>query len=314
MPEALIQPQGYARLNPASRIAMAAHAIVLGSCDINLATGVPLGGSGPVQRLPVNGGVPFSFRFNSWRTTEVGPPIPASQASVEFWVGYPSAGGPSGAQNSGNPPPSFVTGSSSNQTGIYMVRGTGYDDGGNRNSWGYLTLWASVFNQVQDVLTPGQYTVLMVVRRPTSMEFWRDGRLVGTINRNAESIPGQSLICGAFITDNFWTTTSDTLLAGRALIDPTTDEVKAWCANPWMLFDESAEGGDIEALVFKQLRAALYMNGEGYIMPRPAGSTEKPLVLMPTGEIQQRATTEGLPIILDGTELRTLRDSEDLAT
>lgn len=250
------QPQGAARLDRRNKFAANALAVLSAAHGVNLATGKPAIAAGAnFQRLGSPAGLALAFRKNFYIESE---PLPAigTASFVEYWVGYPGAGGAQGASDV----PSFLTGSSANRSGIFSVRGTGFDSGnGSPASWGAVYQWDGtiILNSAEDVLTAGVLTVLVVVRRQSGMEFWRNGRLVRSIAQAPISIPAQTLIGGGFVEDAFWTSASDMVLAGRALTpaEPSAAEIKEFSANVWQQFLASHDDGDEPANVYT-LKAA----------------------------------------------------------
>jgi hypothetical protein len=238
------QPQGLARLNPSSKLARAAQAIVLGSAPINLASGKALTTAGTgVAKLATPAGVADSFRKNFYRTTELLPPI-GTQTFVEFWVGYPS----SDLYSKGNGDVGFLTGSSNNSTGIASSLGTKEIVVGSYagTDWGAVYNWGTL-NTAGEALVPGKLTCLVVVRRQDRTEFWRDGVLVrAALQQSPTNYGASKFIVGGFIEElSYWPASSDMLLAGRAIVDLSPDEVRAFSANPWSLFADPYEDDEI---------------------------------------------------------------------
>lgn len=243
--QARAQPQGIAPLSKASRIGQAAQAITLGSFDTNVVTGAPLTGIGGTASTPAKGSVArintavgkaLAFRKSATRGTAVLPTI-GTQSFVEFWYGYPSAD--QGNNGNGTDDPTFLTGSSNNMTAICARLGSNHNGGGYPESWGALYSWGDVFNAAQDTLTPGVLTMLIVVRRQDRMELWRDGVLRRTVMQTPISISSSAFVLSAFLESDYWTSSSDMVLAGRAIIEPTADEVQALSSNPFSLFDQT---------------------------------------------------------------------------
>jgi hypothetical protein len=232
---ARIQPQGAARLDRRNKFAANAQAILSAAHSLNLATNKPLtvAGTGYLkQGFPA--GQALSFRKNFYVETELLPAI-GTASFVEYWLGYPSAD--LYAKGSSSQDPGFLTGSSANMVGICGSIGSRTGGGSN---WGAVYNWNSnQINNTGEVLPPGQLALLVVVRRQSGMEFWRNGRLVSFIAQAPVSYPAQTLICGSFVEDsNYWTSSSDTVLAGRVLmpVEPTADEIKQFMANVWQQF------------------------------------------------------------------------------
>jgi hypothetical protein len=239
------QPQGPVRLNPSSRLASAAQAVVLGSAPLNLASGKPLttAGSG-VAKLSTPAGIADSFRKNFYRSTELLPAI-GTQTFVEFWVGYPS----SDLYSKGNGDVGFLTGSSNNSTGIAGSLGTKEIVVGTYagTDWGAVYNWGTL-NTAGEALVAGKLVCLVVVRRQDRMEFWRNGIMVKSVTESPTNYGASKFIVGGFIEDtSYWTASSDMLLAGRAIVDLSTDEVRAFSINPWQLFADPYEDDEIVA-------------------------------------------------------------------
>lgn len=260
MADAFIQPQGYARLNPASRIAMAAHAIVLGSVDVDVVTGKLLTGSGQfstntptlnaLARVSSPVGQAIAFRKGTWRAAmsrQVG-----TQSFVEFWYGRPSSD--FGNKGTGATDPTFATGSSNNAAAIVTRMGN-YSDG-NAEHWGALYRWSDVFYGAGEALTPGVLTLLVVVRRQDRMELWRDGLLKRTVMVGPQNLGSCGLVVGAFLENDYWTSSSDMVLAGRSMLDPSADEIRAFSANLWSLFDAGEDQDENAAPAAYTLTAA----------------------------------------------------------
>lgn len=84
--------------------------------------------------------------------------------------------------------------------------------------------------------------------------------------------------------------------------------------NPWGVFAAPDDEPELDIIreIQAQIRKALYLNGQGYIMESPT-LPAKPLVLY-QGQIQERSAGEGTPLILDQGQLRTLASTETLQT
>lgn len=237
------QPQQGVPLDRSNKFAANALGIISAGVDINYATGKPLvrGGSGHAKGT-LAAGRSWAHRKNFWVETESLPAI-GTASFVEFWVGYPdmvNTGCPLGSGEAG-----FVLGSSANQSGICQQVGsvrtntTGTGTGGT-NTWGCVYNWNGTYRlySSNDTLTSGVLTVLVVVRRQSGTEMWRNGVLVNFIAGAPVSIPAQTLIVGSFIEQTNWCSSADSLLAGRVLmpIEPTAAETQAFSANPWQIF------------------------------------------------------------------------------
>lgn len=235
------QPQGRARLNPSSRLARASQALIVGGIPTNLATGKPLTTAGTgAAKLARPVGLADSFRKNFYRVTEMLPAI-GTQSFVEFWVGYVTAD--LGIQGSSNES-AFLTGSSNNQTGIARAIGQNNAMGGERFYWGALTNpsdWSKLShgNGGLGLDTPH---VLVTVRRQDRFELWRNGELVRTIMQAAGNITASKFLVGSFIENTgYWPSSSDMLLAGRAIMELSADEVRQFSNDPWQLFADTEE-------------------------------------------------------------------------
>ena len=237
------QPQGAPRLNRRHKLAAGAQAILLASENLNLATAKPLATSGVgflKQGFPA--GRAWSFRKNFYIQTETLPAI-GTASFVEFWYGYPAADAFASGSNTS---PGFLTGSNANQIGIAGTVGDRSDS--DYSFWGAVYNWPTV-TSAGEALTPGQLTLLVVVRRQTGMEFWRNGRMVRFVAQAPVSYPAETMICGAFVEAQFWTSSSDTIVAGRVLTptEPTANEIKQFSANPWQLFLAPHEEEEVPA-------------------------------------------------------------------
>lgn len=231
------QPQQPAQLDLGNPLTRGAQAVINGATDSNAASGAVLrvGGAG-FARTATRGGLAMAFRKNCYRASVVQPAI-GTQTFVEFWYGYPSAD--VGAKGSVNEP-TFVTGSSNNSTGIAAMigstRATAQTMPAFAPQWGAISTWPN-FASSGETLSTGVLTLLVVVRRQTGMEFWRNGVLINTVASAPTSYPASAFVVGAFIEDvAYWSMSSDTLLAGRIVADWSPAQVQAFSANPWQLF------------------------------------------------------------------------------
>ena len=225
------QPQGLARLNATNSLTKGALAVVSGAIDINVVSGIRLGsaGSGRTKRV-LPQGIAASFRNNFYLETEVLPAI-GTQSFVEFWYGIPIALRPA----AGATEAAFLTGSNTNQNGISITDRSG------SAGWAAISAWSS-FNTTSDALVLGKIACLVTVRRQSGMELWHDGVLIQTFTQSPVSYPAESLIIGSFIEDTgYWTSSNDTILAGRVLNEWTADQVRSFSANPWQLFDAPSQ-------------------------------------------------------------------------
>lgn len=231
------QPQQGAQLNRKSVFAAGALAIVSAGQDINYASGRPLtrGGLGYLKQ-GFSGGLAWSPRKSFWINTETLPAI-GTQSFVEFWLGYPSS--TLGNLGANGADPTFLTGSSLNNSAIVSHLGSSRSA---TDNWGALYNWSNApsgqFNDAGEVLTAGKLTLLVVVRRQTGMDFWRDGRLIKSISQAPTNLAASTMVVGSFIQDTYWTSCSDAILAGRVLtpVEPTAAEIKAFFDNPWQTF------------------------------------------------------------------------------
>lgn len=232
------QPQQGVPLDKSSPFAANALAIISAGADFNYVTGYPLtrGGSG-YQRGLLQGGRTWAFRKNFLLETESLPAI-GTKTFVEFWVGYPNA--TLGTNNDGTDA-AYATGSGNNLIGIARNIGwrsaTGTLQGG--NSWGVNVGWnntPTLQYAAGEVLTPGAYTVLVVVRRQSGIEFWRNGVLISTVASTPVSLPATSFIVGSLLRSTTWYSSNDTLMAGRAVFEPTPQDIQAFSANPCGVF------------------------------------------------------------------------------
>lgn len=241
MADALIQPQGYVRLNPDSRIAMASHAIALAGFDFNIPDGMPFGGYGQIGKGTTPEGLTLQFRKNGMRT--VGPVVNVgTNPYVLFWRGRMTSD--LGNNGYGDRDPSFVIGDTGAQSALVTRIGTGR---GWSDSWGGLYQWDNTFVAAMDGLTPGDVHSLAVVRKANSFELWRDGVKMQVVGYGARDCGSTAMTIGSFVEESYWNCSNDTDMALRALIDPTDDEMRALFANPYSLFGAHDEEAEAEA-------------------------------------------------------------------
>lgn len=284
--------------------------ILIGGMDRDIITGKRLNGPYDLQdntafyvkQKPV--GLATSFNRSVWRAAL--PIYMGTKSFVEFWYGYPSS--VQGNQGTGASDPTFATGSTNNTTAI-LTQLNNYSSSSWSN-WGVLYHWNDNFIDSGESLPYGVLTLLVRVTRQDRVELWRDGVLKRTMMWGPLDLGTQGFMVGSFIEDAYWTSSSDMVLAGRSMTEPTYAELMEFGKNPWLLFDDGVETEEDAAA--RARRNALYLDGQGQLLQRLAGSAEKPVVLLPNGEIRQRSGSEGKPIVLVGDGLRTLMDSEDL--
>jgi hypothetical protein len=225
-------PQGGAALDPYSPLMAGVQAIISPSSPLNLATHVPLGTAGTVNVGMSGAGQAFNFRKNGYVETEVLPAI-GTASYVEFWYGIPSAdiGAKGQAAEAG-----FLTGSNSNNIGIAARMGSVSTSNSAPGNWGAVYNWNSM-NDAGEVLPVGELTLLVVHRKQTGTELWRNGRLVKFIPQAPANIAASSLICGSFIRDlGYWTSSSDTILAGRVVGDWSPEDVLQFSDDLTMIY------------------------------------------------------------------------------
>ena len=239
------QPQGRARLDRSNPLAAGAQAIISAAQSANLVSQKPLVSSGTINRAFSPAGKAIQFRKNGYLETEILPAL-GTASFFEFWYGYPSAD--LNASGSGGQDPGFLTGSSANMVGICGSIGSRTGGGA---SWGAVYNWnASQINSAGEALTAGQLTLLVVVRRQAGMEFWRNGRLIKSIAQAPVSYPAETLICGSFVEDvSYWSSSSDTVLAGRILGEWSADQIRGFSANLWQLFVDGSRSSAYQAAV-----------------------------------------------------------------
>ena len=239
------QPQGRARLDRSNPLAAGAQAIISAAQSANLVSQKPLVSSGTINRAFSPAGKAIQFRKNGYLQTEILPAL-GTASFVEFWYGYPSAD--LYAAGSSSQDPGFLTGSSANMVGICGSIGSRTGGGAN---WGAVYNWnASQINSTGEALTAGQLTLLVVVRRQAGMEFWRNGRLIKSIAQAPVSYPAETLICGSFVEDvSYWSSSSDTVLAGRILGEWSADQIRGFSANLWQLFVDGSRSSAYQAAV-----------------------------------------------------------------
>lgn len=240
------QPQGRARINRSNPLTIGAQAIISAAQPVNLVSLVPLKTAGTItQGLSPNGKV-YAFRKNGYVETETLPAI-GTASFVEFWCGVPSTDRYAKGNSSD---PGFLTGSGANQIGIIGSVGTNQSSA-NPGQWGAVRDWSSNNRPATgEVLAAGVWTVLVVVRRQTGMEFWHNGTLVYSYPSTPVSYSAQTMICGSFVEDTgYWPSSSDTMLAGRIVSEWTADQVKQFSANPWQLFDAGSSSSAYQSAI-----------------------------------------------------------------
>lgn len=239
------QPQGRAQLDRSNPLAAGAQAIISAAQSANLVSQKTLASSGTINRAFSPAGKAIQFRKNGYLETEALPAL-GTASFVEFWYGYPSAD--LYASGSSSQDPGFLTGSSANMVGICGSIGSRTGGGAN---WGAVYNWnSSQINNAGEVLTPGQLTLLVVVRRQSGMELWRNGRLIKSFAQTPVSYPAETLICGSFVEDvSYWSSSSDTVLAGRILGEWSADQVRGFSANPWQIFTEGSRSSSYQAAI-----------------------------------------------------------------
>jgi hypothetical protein len=266
------QPQQGAQLDRSNRFAANALAIITASQDINHATGKQLvrGGTGYAGMVRPAGRT-WAFRKNFYVQTEALPAI-GTQSFVEFWYGYPSA-----TLYSSNTSPGFLTGSESAQVGI--AGSLGDLASGSSTQWGAVYNWgaggSNALNPSGEVLTPGELTLLVIVRRQSGMELWRNGRLIRFIAQSPISYPSSVMYCGTFVSASYWASQSDTLLAGRVLtpIEPTTAETQAFSENPWALWQAPRDRAALAAVsAYSPVVADTSISGSGIVVASASGA------------------------------------------
>lgn len=105
--------------------------------------------------------------------------------------------------------------------------------------------------------------------------------------------------------------TSDThdtiavMVWNRAL---TPDEARSISLNPYQVFMQRGSVLSAGATLIQQMGLSSYL---GTLQQLSSGSGRKPLVLL-NGELRERLATEGVPVVLEGGRLRTLKAGETL--
>jgi hypothetical protein len=310
------QPQQGAPLDRSNRFAANALAVVSSGADINYATGKMLtrAGSGFSKQF-LRGGLAWKFRQNFYVETESLPAI-GTATFVDFWVGY--ANSLQGNAGNGNTYPAMLVGSSiANQTGICMTIGSNYSavNSNSPSNWGAVSSWGAQTPLVAaaENIPLGELTVLVVVRRQTGIELWRNGVMKIFSGVTPTSLPAQTLIIGSFVESTTWCSANDTILAGRSKFEPTAAEIKAFSANPWQLFKNPSNLPLMAALMQSGgiPRKALYFdNANDLIRQSSGGLNVNPLVLV-NGVLRPRSSNE-TPVVLVNGQLRLLAPGETL--
>lgn len=242
MPEALIQPQGYAGLNPSSRFAMAAHAIVSGASDLNLANGTFLDKVGTFDTIQTDAGKALSFRRNGYVVARPDAAI-GTQPFVLFWYGYVTDfEGVYGNGGEDKGQPTFATGSTNNTNAILTRAG---DNAGSvSENWGSYYHFQDSTNLAAP-LTKKKLTTLIVAYTEHGFSEWVDGVKVSSADTGFDAASSDrgtgSFMVGAFVEGQFWYSSSDTVLAGRAILTMSDEELSYLGANPFSLFESGEE-------------------------------------------------------------------------
>ena len=224
------QPQGAVKLRRGLRQIAGAQSIIVAGCQYNVASGVPLRSAGAARAQGAPNGLAFAFRKNGYVQTEVLPAIGISNF-VEFWWGVPVAYGSGGNSTEAG----FLTGSNTNASGIYA----NWRNGG--TTWGAILSWPTPVDS-GEVLPLGVPTLIVIARYQDRVELWRDGRLIRSLTTSPYSYPAETLIAGSFIEDTgYWSSSSDTQLAGRIVGTWSADDIRQFSANPWQIFDDGAD-------------------------------------------------------------------------
>lgn len=230
------QPQQGAPIDRSTRIGAGAVAVVIPTMDINWATGKQL-----VRGVPANfkvadlGGLrTFNFRNNFYLETETLPAV-GTNPYVMFWLGWPVAYG----CNLGTGEAGFVVGSSNNTLGICVNLGSSRsiaNQPASASMWGGSNnTWASIYSagEYLNFGTTGAPVLLMMVRKSTGLEFWRNGVLVNTVAGSPTNVAAFKMEIGTFIASTNWESTNNTAMAGLSILnsDPTNAELQAFSAN-----------------------------------------------------------------------------------
>lgn len=231
------QPQQFAPLDRSNRIAAGALAVVTPTLDINWATGKQLtrGGSG-YGLMALGGYQTFNFRKNFYLETETLPAVGTSPYII-FWLGWPVAVG----SQASSAEAAFVVGSSNNTLGLCTALGSNrsiVNAPSGPNMWGGSNnTWASIYSagDTPTLGTSGAPVLLMMVRKSTGLEFWRNGVMTNSVAGSPTSVAAFKLEIGSFIASASWTSSSNTALAGLSVLqsDPTNAELAAFSANTW---------------------------------------------------------------------------------
>jgi hypothetical protein len=268
------QPQQGAQLDRSNRFAANALAIVTASQDVNHASGKQLqrGGAGFAGTVRPAGRA-WAFRKNFYLQTEAQPAI-GTQSFVEFWWGYLTSD--VGNKGNGGNDPTFLTGSSANNTAIVGRIGTSRGS----TNWGALYNWTGNtaspdFNNAGEILPVDTLTLLLVVRRQTGMELWRDGKQVAYFAQGPANLAASTFMLGTFVQDAYWTSSSDAVLAGRVItpVEPSAAEIRAFSENPWALFQAPRDRAALAAISgFAAPVADTSLAGSGIVVASTSGA------------------------------------------
>jgi hypothetical protein len=231
------QPQQFVPLDRRTRIGAGALAVVTPTIDVNWATGKQLtrGAASAYNVAPLGGLQTFNFRKNFYLETETLPAVGANPY-VMFWLGWPVATGAVLGPNE----PAFVVGSSNNSLGICISVGSARAIGNGpaaATTWGGSNnTWTSIWSAYDTLAmgTTGAPVLLMMVRKSTGLEFWRNGVLVNTVAGSPTNVAAFKMEIGSFIASTNWESSSNTALAGLSILnsDPVDAELLDFAANP----------------------------------------------------------------------------------
>lgn len=218
-----VQPQGTVTIDRSNKFGASAIALFLATSNKNLADDTVLGVSGPTAQVTTPYGVAEAFRQDHFLETSPTAAI-GTQPFVEFWMGVPDAA--YGTKANSNSAHKFLTGSSTNQIGIFQ-------NGPDSAQWGTINNWPTNYYS-GEVVPQGSLQILIIVQRAASIDFYRNGALIVSKPIGPYNQPASSMILGAFIGDiTNWSTSSDTIMAGRFLANWTTAEVAEFSNNPY---------------------------------------------------------------------------------
>ncbi len=222
----------------------------------------------------------------------------------DFWHGIYYGGGntPANAYIFGDYNGSAGTGLAAKHSGI------GY-------RWGWFN--GGTLEDSGEELAAGTLQTFVITRDTIngSQKIYRNGKLIFT--SVASSVAMQANFTVGSVGRNQYPTfgcESSVLLAGRVRFRSLSEnQVKRFSENPWqILLDPDEDEEALLAAVAKTKRALTLTSGNLSEVTDAQVGTGKKFAVLVGGVIQQRVTSEGLPIVIAQGQLRTLASDETL--